>query len=1108
MSTEQYGVNFRPGRSGRDVVRCGLVLALAATVLTTASPARAVDYSWINPGTTGQYLDGANWLPGGGPTNNFFDSTTFNLPDANGHTVNFPAATVFIGSVRVLRSDVLFSGEGMNTTTYDINTFFAPNAVEIGSSSGASLTIREMTVTSVQPVRIGIAAGETGSLTTTRIPNGPFSSLPSQWVGTSRFIVGDSGTGTLTHGGSLLEARSLMIGQNSGSMGTVTSTGFFYVSGDITVADAGTATMDIAIAEPLTSENGYIGKSAGSSGTGVVRNWNLSDSLYVGGSDLAAGGTGVLNVISNGTVNVAQDMTIWAGGTVSLSSSELDVVGQLTVQAAAGPNLTLSGTSSSTSLRVGTLAAAPNSIDWQAGTIEINNGDMDIGAAGNTVTIDLGMDLTVSNTLRIGSTSTNTLTLDDGTGAGLQGGVTANQIVVGDQALSSGTVDILGPASVMTATGNMTVGNAGTGQVNLSAGTLNTSGATLGTQGSGMGTVALTGASTLWSNFGTVTIGSAGTGVLTLGSGASLLTNVFQAASGVGSNATITVDDPGTSWATLDSMQLGGSIFFSGGSGTMTVNDGSVMVGGTLRVFENFTLDVNGGSVSSAMLDVLGVVNRTGGSLDASSSDVVIRDSGAVNGDLTGNPSTVVTIEGPGGTWMPDSDVLVSGSASGTNTVGSLNIAGGTVVAPLIDLGDQPFSGSGALTGKVRSSDSITATGDLSLGDSSVINALNITGSIDAGTHTITLNQLGFFGLGTGTNIGTGGTLAAPNGMVLQAAHTISAAGGALQGPFNAQAGSTIFASSTDVSIGDASASDGYFSDGVLMVKDGVNVILLDANEAVLGSRTVLGDPGAAGSSGEVSAGNGAVLEFGKNVEGFGTVNTPNDPLKPLINNGSIVGNSGAEPITLTGYIKGVGTLDNVVITGTDAPGFSIATVSRGSVTYAGTMEIELAAGGLDTINHIGTATLGGILDISLISGFTPGLGDTFQFLTAANRVGTFASITGASLGGGLAFDVMYGVNNVTLEVINALTGDLDGDGFVGINDLNIVLANWNQNVPPANPLADPSGDGFIGIDDLNAVLGNWNAGTPPNAAAVIPEPTTLTLLTLGVFTSLRRQRH
>ncbi len=78
-----------------------------------------------------------------------------------------------------------------------------------------------------------------------------------------------------------------------------------------------------------------------------------------------------------------------------------------------------------------------------------------------------------------------------------------------------------------------------------------------------------------------------------------------------------------------------------------------------------------------------------------------------------------------------------------------------------------------------------------------------------------------------------------------------------------------------------------------------------------------------------------------------------------------------------------------------------------------------------------------------------------------------------------------------------AIQGDLDGDGFVGINDLNIVLANWNQNVPPANPLADPSGDGFVGIDDLNEVLGNWNAGTPPGASSHIPEPASAAVLVL-----------
>jgi len=84
------------------------------------------------------------------------------------------------------------------------------------------------------------------------------------------------------------------------------------------------------------------------------------------------------------------------------------------------------------------------------------------------------------------------------------------------------------------------------------------------------------------------------------------------------------------------------------------------------------------------------------------------------------------------------------------------------------------------------------------------------------------------------------------------------------------------------------------------------------------------------------------------------------------------------------------------------------------------------------------------------------------------------------------------------------LPGDLDGDGFVGINDLNLILTNWNKPIPPANPLADPNGDGFVGIDDLSTVLGNWNNAAPV-VADTIPEPAMLGLLMLGVTTMIRR---
>jgi hypothetical protein len=91
--------------------------------------------------------------------------------------------------------------------------------------------------------------------------------------------------------------------------------------------------------------------------------------------------------------------------------------------------------------------------------------------------------------------------------------------------------------------------------------------------------------------------------------------------------------------------------------------------------------------------------------------------------------------------------------------------------------------------------------------------------------------------------------------------------------------------------------------------------------------------------------------------------------------------------------------------------------------------------------------------------------------------------------------------------VVPDLPGDLDGDGFVGINDLNIVLGAWNQTVTAGDLLSgDPSGDGFVGIDDLNTVLGDWNNGTPP-VLATVPEPTTLALVILGGAAVVSRRR-
>ncbi|GAB4110468.1 MAG: hypothetical protein Kow00105_19240 [Phycisphaeraceae bacterium] len=83
--------------------------------------------------------------------------------------------------------------------------------------------------------------------------------------------------------------------------------------------------------------------------------------------------------------------------------------------------------------------------------------------------------------------------------------------------------------------------------------------------------------------------------------------------------------------------------------------------------------------------------------------------------------------------------------------------------------------------------------------------------------------------------------------------------------------------------------------------------------------------------------------------------------------------------------------------------------------------------------------------------------------------------------------------------------GDINKDGFVGIDDLNAVLSNFGHDVTPMlGP--DANWDGYVGIDDLNAVLGDWNVASP-SIPTVVPEPTVVTVLIASGAALLIRRR-
>ena len=94
-------------------------------------------------------------------------------------------------------------------------------------------------------------------------------------------------------------------------------------------------------------------------------------------------------------------------------------------------------------------------------------------------------------------------------------------------------------------------------------------------------------------------------------------------------------------------------------------------------------------------------------------------------------------------------------------------------------------------------------------------------------------------------------------------------------------------------------------------------------------------------------------------------------------------------------------------------------------------------------------------------------------------------------------------------ETQSTIEGDLDGDGFVGSSDLDIVRGNWGAQTAAGDlSSGDASGDGLVGSADLDIIRGNWGAQAPSSAPAAVPEPSACVLLAafLGLF-ALRGRR-
>ena len=89
------------------------------------------------------------------------------------------------------------------------------------------------------------------------------------------------------------------------------------------------------------------------------------------------------------------------------------------------------------------------------------------------------------------------------------------------------------------------------------------------------------------------------------------------------------------------------------------------------------------------------------------------------------------------------------------------------------------------------------------------------------------------------------------------------------------------------------------------------------------------------------------------------------------------------------------------------------------------------------------------------------------------------------------------------------MPGDINRDGFVGVDDLNMVLNNFGYTMDMPFAPADASADGYVGVDDLNQVLANWNtAAATGGASEAVPEPFTAGLVLPALACWVLRRRN
>lgn len=905
-----------------------------------------------------------------------------------------------------------------------------------------------------------------------------------------------------------------------------------------------TADVSFTSITGVPNVNLQIARTVNSVTLGSLQNYDLT-----GGSLTITSGTVTINsTVSPTTQTLDTPITLGATGQFSISSPATLAVTQPITDGSNPYGLNVGGTGTlslqSTGNSVFTLTSSGGGlIDVNGGSINVRDTDgsqYDTSLA-SSITFHNGGKFTsvVGSNFQINGGASNTLTVDGATSS-LTG---LNLLTIGNSG-TPGSLHVSNGASISNVSA-LTVAGLDTGGLVCvatidSGATISTGSGSLGAVANSLGTVTVTGANSLWHVNNTMSIGGfndgqfGGTGTLIVSNGgqvqtdgdtkfytatssltidkATYNTSILETASGV--TPTIKVTDPspsGTHALTLNNTNLSSTPNFAGtiidspdGPGSVIKTGGATQALSGHNTYTNGTF-VNGGTLQLGIEDALastGPVTLSGGTLDIGTHTEHVGSVTLTSGTISG--STGATLIGSnmtlsaGSISVPFSTTgAITKATSGTVTdtapisattltvnAGTLDAQGG-IQALIVLHGSAQLKARGTISGgsSTVSTSTVTLTGNTTFSG-----ATSLSGTLEVGSQTAS------FATGNVPQIGTatiaGGLISSPDGYQLSTG--ISGYGTVSSAITSSNtSGQSISASGGTLSIGTFAAADSLSAYTGSLAANALALNLFSSGFTTLGSSATL-------TGGSINSINGVRVKSGKSLSGYGAITGPLD------NQGTVAGGSGSNFLHLTDAVTGIGAFQqNISFESSYSPGDGIASVSfSGNTVFAPTslLKVELSGTGLshDHITDTGSLTLGGTLNVSLLGGFIPGAGQSFDLLDfdPANTTGTFATLQLPALTAGLYWNTTRLYTDGVLSI--GLQGDYDGNGVVDAADYVVYRHTLGQ-IGTALA-ADGNANGVIDPGDFDfwrAHFAHTNGISSSLGGTAAPEPATLLMLVI-----------